>query len=80
MDHLLPRRFVRGLWDGLVTYGMLCVCGRTDAYEPVRRGVRWEVPPPGHPERLRADLPLTAVERALEHDLTGGARGSGGPR
>ncbi|MEU0332158.1 DUF6059 family protein [Streptomyces sp. NPDC006193] len=29
--------------------------------------------PPGHPERLRPDLPLTAYERALERQLrTGG--------
>ncbi|MFD9125589.1 DUF6059 family protein [Kitasatospora sp. NPDC059571] len=27
--------------------------------------VRWDGPPPGHPERLRPDLPPTAAEREL---------------
>ncbi|MFD6183048.1 DUF6059 family protein [Streptomyces goshikiensis] len=30
-----------------------------------------EGPPPGHPERLCDDRPLTAVELALERQLTG---------
>ncbi|PZT70874.1 hypothetical protein DN402_06130 [Streptomyces sp. SW4] len=28
-----------------------------------------DAPPPGHPERLRPDLPLTALERALLREL-----------
>ncbi|MFD9436176.1 DUF6059 family protein [Streptomyces sp. NPDC060002] len=28
-------------------------------------------PPPGHPERLRPDMPLTEVERALARQLSG---------
>ncbi|MGC9501353.1 DUF6059 family protein [Streptomyces sp. WG7] len=33
------------------------------------RGVRLTGPGPGHPERLRRDIPLTALERRLRREL-----------
>ncbi|MET8447935.1 DUF6059 family protein [Streptomyces sp. NPDC005209] len=62
-------RFVRSLWDGLVVYGLLIVCGETSPYEYAGRRAPWQQPPPGHPERLRADVPLSEFERRLEREL-----------
>ncbi|NEB13858.1 hypothetical protein G3I32_34320 [Streptomyces coelicoflavus] len=70
MGLLHPRRFVRVLWDGLVAYGRLCLAGETDRYDPPRPLPRWHRPPPGHPERLRDDTPLTDLERHLARQLT----------
>lgn len=36
--------------------------------KPVRERI-WVTPPPGHPERLRPDIPLSAVERHLARSL-----------
>lgn len=63
-------RLVRGLWDGLVVYGLLLVCGETTAYEASARRFPLQDPPPGHPERLRTDLPLSPLERRLARELT----------
>ncbi|MBT3154613.1 hypothetical protein HTV45_27715 [Streptomyces sp. CHD11] len=59
------RRFARALvaevWRCLVAVGAVQLAGesaRAD-FRPV------DVPPPGHPERLCPDRPLTALERAL---------------
>lgn len=50
------------VWQGLVALGGLQVAGE----RAPARGLRvLDAPPPGHPERLRPDLPLTALERAL---------------
>ncbi|MGW3137487.1 DUF6059 family protein [Streptomyces sp. NPDC001139] len=64
------RRAARALaacvWQCLVASGAVHLAGetaRTDA------GPLLHAPPPGHPERLRPDLPLTALERALLRDL-----------
>ncbi|MFF8097965.1 DUF6059 family protein [Streptomyces sp. NPDC016675] len=73
-----PRRFVRGLWEGLVTYGRLCIGGETAPYEEVRPREVWRQPPPGHPERVRGDVPLTPLERRLAREL--GGRRSGKDR
>ncbi|WP_217141406.1 DUF6059 family protein [Streptomyces sp. AC627_RSS907] len=67
---LCPRRLVRGLWEGLVTYGRLCIVGDTAPYEDAHPRALWRDPPPGHPERLRPDLPLTDLERRLARELT----------
>ncbi|MBU8553991.1 MULTISPECIES: DUF6059 family protein [Streptomyces] len=70
MRRFRPRRCVRGLWEGLVAYGRLCLAGETDRYDhPPRPRVRWHRPPPGHPERVRDDMPLTDLERRLAREL-----------
>ncbi|MGV9351390.1 DUF6059 family protein [Streptomyces spiralis] len=63
------RRFTRALaaqvWHGLVAAGTMYF-----ASEAARAEARLlDAPPPGHPERLRPDLPLTALERALQREL-----------
>ncbi|MFF0792351.1 DUF6059 family protein [Streptomyces spiralis] len=63
------RRFTRALaaqvWQGLVAAGTMYF-----ASEAARGEARLlDAPPPGHPERLRPDLPLTALERALQREL-----------
>ncbi|MGW8066198.1 DUF6059 family protein [Streptomyces ziwulingensis] len=92
MEFSRLRRFVRGLWEGLVTYGRLCAGGEGTPCEEARpqearpqevrprevrpREVRpwgvWGDPPPGHPERVRGDVPLTDLERRLARELSGG--------
>ncbi|MER7779672.1 DUF6059 family protein [Streptomyces sp. NPDC096191] len=63
------RRFTRALvaevWRSLVAVGAVQLAGETArADNPLV-----QAPPPGHPERLRPDLPLTALERALLKDF-----------
>ncbi|WP_406730639.1 DUF6059 family protein [Streptomyces sp. NBC_01794] len=59
VDRLLPP-----VWNGLVALGMLyAAAGRAPA-EPPLAG-----PPEGHPERVRADVPLTVDERTLARCL-----------
>ncbi|MFB7939669.1 DUF6059 family protein, partial [Streptomyces sp. NPDC056049] len=51
--------------------GTLVVIGRIYLYVPSSPGAEAAGdPPPGHPERLRPDVPLTDVERALQRDLS----------
>ncbi|MFC9117566.1 DUF6059 family protein [Streptomyces sp. NPDC102359] len=63
------RRLVRAVaarvWQCLVAAGTIHTGGQA------RCGavLLLDAPPPGHPERLRPDWPLTAVERALQSDL-----------
>jgi hypothetical protein len=62
-------RFTRALattvWQSLVAVGAVQLAGET-----ARADARLvDVPPPGHPERLRPDLPLTALECALLKDI-----------
>ncbi|MGF1430188.1 DUF6059 family protein [Kitasatospora sp. LaBMicrA B282] len=63
-----PCAMVRAVWHGLVVLGLLHV-GES---EP-EAGPAWlpapDALPPGHPERLRPDLPLTALERRLLREL-----------
>jgi len=63
------RRLARSLWDGLVIYGLLCVCGETGPYTPPGRRAPDGQLPPGHPERLLTDVALSEVERRLEREL-----------
>ncbi|WMI61479.1 DUF6059 family protein [Streptomyces rochei] len=45
--------------------------GETDRYDhPPRPRIRWHRPPPGHPERVRDDMPLTDLELRLARELT----------
>ena len=62
-------RFTRALattvWQSMVAVGAVQLAGET-----ARADARLvDAPPPGHPERLRPDLPLTAVERARLKDI-----------
>jgi hypothetical protein len=58
------RALVAGVWECLVAVGAVQLAGET-----ARAGTRLDAPAPGHPERLRPDLPLTALERALLKDI-----------
>ncbi|MDR3033859.1 DUF6059 family protein [Kitasatospora cineracea] len=75
---LLPWRFVRSFWDGLVTLGLLHTGESNDPHDLALRHPDSTLPltaapafgpPPGHPEQLRPDLPLTALERRLRREL-----------
>ncbi|MBC2869354.1 DUF6059 family protein [Streptomyces mexicanus] len=59
------RALAAGVWDGLVSFGSLQAggFGQDDADRLLPE------PPPGHPERLRPDVPMTALERALLKEL-----------
>ncbi|MER6983515.1 DUF6059 family protein [Streptomyces carpinensis] len=63
------RRFTRALvaqvWQGLVAAGAIHFASETARVN----AHLLDAPPPGHPERLRPDLPLTAVERALQREF-----------
>lgn len=71
------RRLARSLWDGLVIYGLLCVCGETAPYTAAGRRSPQPQPPPGHPERLRTDVALSDLERRLERELLSPPAGRG---
>jgi|EndMetStandDraft_5_1072996.scaffolds.fasta_scaffold02415_6 hypothetical protein len=64
------RRAARALaarvWQCLVAAGAVHMAGETARADATRM---LHGPPPGHPERLRPDLPLTALERALLKEL-----------
>ncbi|MGR4880112.1 DUF6059 family protein [Streptomyces sp. LARHCF249] len=66
----LARRWAGVVWDGLVSFGTLHMHGETlRAAEPEPTPLPLDGPPPGHPERLRPDVPFSPVERALLRDL-----------
>ncbi|MEU3838497.1 DUF6059 family protein [Streptomyces sp. NPDC028635] len=67
------------LWRGLVEFGSVHLTGeaaRADAGRPAggtsTRRRLLQQPPAGHPERLRPEVPLTALELALLSDLKTG--------
>ncbi|MGW2835930.1 DUF6059 family protein [Streptomyces sp. NPDC001286] len=64
------RRAARALascvWQCLVAAGAVQMAGETARADAARL---LHAPPPGHPERLRPDVPLTALERSLLRDL-----------
>jgi hypothetical protein len=65
----VARALATTVWQSLVAVGAVQLAGET-----ARADTRLvDVPPPGHPERLRPDVPLTALERALLKDI-GSAR------
>ncbi|MFJ4279518.1 DUF6059 family protein [Streptomyces massasporeus] len=64
----------RAIFRSLVAAGAIWVYiplpeepGRERAPEQTRALIK---PPPGHPERLRPDIPLSAVERNLARSLS----------
>ncbi|MEV6613303.1 DUF6059 family protein [Streptomyces sp. NPDC051051] len=70
----LLRRFLREVYEALQAYGAIYVSGACLPGTPPSQGpVRREGPPAAHPERLRPDVALTAVERALERQLDAGS-------
>ncbi|WP_405010289.1 DUF6059 family protein [Kitasatospora sp. NBC_01539] len=70
LDRPLLDRLLRGLARGLVAYG--CSAGFVPPAAPAPAPSAG--PGPGHPERLCPDVPLTAVEAALDRRLSGRAR------
>ncbi|THA70033.1 hypothetical protein E6P78_11465 [Streptomyces sp. A0958] len=66
---LNPFGFVRALWDGFVVLGLLHTVGESTLEGCLNRDPVYDAPPPGHPEQLRPDLPLTALEQRLRHEL-----------
>ncbi|MER8011787.1 MULTISPECIES: DUF6059 family protein [unclassified Streptomyces] len=64
------RRAARALaacvWQCLVAAGAVQLAGETARADA---GRLLHEPAPGHPERLRPDVPLTALERSLLRDL-----------
>jgi hypothetical protein len=58
-------RGTKGVWRGLVALGEALVGGFPpgDGQEPLAG------PLPGHPERMRPDIPLSAVERDIAREL-----------
>jgi hypothetical protein len=58
-------RVTKGLWRGLVAFGESLVGGfpRGGEQDPLAG------PFPGHPERLRTDVPLSALERQLMREM-----------
>ncbi|MET7275730.1 DUF6059 family protein [Streptomyces flaveolus] len=65
----VARALATTVWQSLVAVGAVQLAGET-----ARADTRLvDAPPPGHPERLRPDVPLTALERALLKDI-GSAR------
>ncbi|WUC98148.1 hypothetical protein OG710_30665 (plasmid) [Streptomyces sp. NBC_00525] len=74
---LNPFGFVRVLWDGFVALGLMHTGESTLRGCPDRDPVH-DGPPPGHPERLRPDLPLTGYEERLRRQL-GHSPYAGGP-
>ncbi|NBM21111.1 DUF6059 family protein [Streptomyces sp. GC420] len=62
----LARALVAHVWQGLVALGTIHVAGETARAGGARV---LDAPPPGHPECLRPDLPLTALERTLLEEL-----------
>lgn len=66
MRQILPpllRAVANSCGRALTTYGLV-VAPMVPTPQAIAAGP-WDGPPPGHPERLRPDLPLSAVERDL---------------
>ncbi|MGP3683709.1 DUF6059 family protein [Streptomyces sp. IBSNAI002] len=65
----ITRRWAGVVWQGLVSFGTLHLNGEIARAEHRPGPAPLDCPPPGHPERLRPDVPFTPVERALLRDL-----------
>ncbi|MFD5425536.1 DUF6059 family protein [Streptomyces sp. NPDC127084] len=64
----LLRRVAHGCYDALVAAGWIWIGVPAPAPGTAHPGLR--PPPPGHPERVRPDIPLTPAERRLRRQLT----------
>ncbi|WP_411107599.1 DUF6059 family protein [Streptomyces sp. cmx-4-9] len=73
----LARRLLRSLYGSLVAYGTLytggepkgAVGGLPEPPPPPAPPRGLTGPGPAHPERVRPDIPLTPLERALQREL-----------
>ncbi|MFI2643377.1 DUF6059 family protein [Streptomyces sp. NPDC018610] len=52
--------------DALIAHGWMWI----GSPWPLLLRTSLNAPPPGHPERLRPDIPLTATEALLDRELT----------
>lgn len=71
MSRSFLARLLRSLVNSFIAYGEAhCQPPGTAALPLIDLSpVDLQGPPPGHPERLRPDLPLSALERALEQQI-----------
>lgn len=60
-------RLVKGFYRAMVAAGWMWLGVAMPPPVTPQRPLR--PPPPGYPERLRPDVPLTSTERALERQL-----------
>ncbi|MEU6811642.1 DUF6059 family protein [Streptomyces sp. NPDC046831] len=71
-------RLLRGVYESLVAFGQLWTLQPPPAPSSPHASVDTPAPPPlagpppGHPERLSPDLPLTPVEEAVARALRDG--------
>lgn len=72
MSALSPRPFVRAVWEGLIALGRLQATGQVRIDGRPGPDPMWDAPPPGHPDRMRPDLPLTPLERRLRREMRRG--------
>ncbi|SEG93626.1 hypothetical protein SAMN05216223_12834 [Actinacidiphila yanglinensis] len=72
------RALARAIMRTLISYGSLYVAdpeGKATLGDMLARGPERDAPPPpddprpGHPERIRPDIPLTELERRLSREL-----------
>ncbi|MCJ0871820.1 DUF6059 family protein [Streptomyces sp. AP-93] len=75
MHALTP--FVRAVWEGFIALGRLHAVGQIGTDDCPAPGPMWDAPPPGHPDRMRPDLPLTPLERRLRRELNRSACADG---
>ncbi|MGW5869031.1 DUF6059 family protein [Streptomyces sp. NPDC055239] len=68
---LLLRRALNAVWQSLVAFGLIYAVGEIKRLEalPQDAAQPLDAPPPGHPERLCPDVPLTPAEHALALEL-----------
>ncbi|MFJ6939948.1 DUF6059 family protein [Streptomyces sp. NPDC101132] len=64
-----PFGIVRALWDGFVVLGLLHAVGERGPEGCLDRDPVYDAPPPGHPERLCPDVPLSGLELRLLRQL-----------
>ncbi|MFC8130171.1 DUF6059 family protein [Streptomyces sp. NPDC057302] len=71
---LLLRRALDAVWQSLMAFGLIYTVGEMKRLEdlPHDAAQPLDAPPPGHPERLCPDIPLTAAEHALALELKSG--------
>ncbi|MFE9629095.1 DUF6059 family protein [Streptomyces sp. NPDC006527] len=70
-------RFLRSAQETLIAFGNLWVYVPPVPESPESPEAPLGGPAPGHPEALRPDIPLSAVERALHRQFLGAHPGEG---
>ncbi|MFG2503296.1 DUF6059 family protein [Streptomyces sp. NPDC048441] len=71
---LLLRRALNAVWQSLIAFGLLYTIGELKRAEALQENAAepLDAPPPGHPEKLCPDIPLTPAEHALALELKNG--------